>query len=103
MTPQPPLLQVAIPLGGAGQGAHEPPHELTELSSAHSPLQSWVPAGHWPMHDCPIGRHEPTHSLRSAGQVPLHEVPSQVAVPPTGALHGVQDWPHDIALVLLAH
>ena len=38
-----PAAHVAVPLGGAVQGVHEPPHELTDALSAHEGPQAWKP------------------------------------------------------------
>jgi hypothetical protein len=45
----------------------------------------------------------PAHSFIPDGQVPPHDVPSQVAVPPVGTLHAVQDDPHEVTAVLRTH
>lgn len=43
-TPQTPLLQVAVPLVGDGQGVQRLPQVCTLLFETHWPLQSWKPA-----------------------------------------------------------
>lgn len=76
---------------GTGQGVQEEPHELTLASSKQLPLQSWVPLGQVPLHAMFVAMQAPTHNFCPLGQAPPHDVPSQVAVPPIGGVHGVQD------------
>ena len=98
----PSVLQTAfMALGGTGQGLHWVPHELTLELSAHRPLQSCVPVGQTPLHDMLEGMQAPTHSFWLVGHMPPQLVPSQVAVPPTGAVQGVQDMLQVSALLLL--
>jgi hypothetical protein len=92
-----------IAFGGTGHGVHDVPHELTLSSAKQLPLQSCVFAGHMPLHAIDDGMHVPAHSFWLAGQAPPHCVPSQVAVPPVGAVHGVQDMLQLSVLVLETH
>jgi hypothetical protein len=41
---------VARPPSGAGQAEQDVPHEAGDVSSAHPPLQAWVPARHENVH-----------------------------------------------------
>jgi hypothetical protein len=93
--PQTPFSQVALALAGTVHGVHEVPHEFTSVSGAQVPLHRWRPAGHMPAQGMPGGRQALLvgHSDVPVGQVPPHVVPSQLAVPPVGAMHAVHDVP----------
>ena len=98
------LLQVAIvALAGTGHGVHDVPHEFTLVLSKQLPLHSCVPLGQLPLHAMLVGIHAPKHSFWPFGHEPPQAVPSQVAVPPVGAVHGVQDILQLPALVELKH
>jgi hypothetical protein len=89
---QTPLVQVAaVALAGTGHGVHEVPQELTLVSSKQLPLQLWVPGVQLPLHAMLTLMQAPKQSCCPFGQEPPHEVPSQVALPPVGAVQGVQD------------
>jgi hypothetical protein len=88
---------------GTGQGMHEPPHEFTLPLSKQFPLQLWVPPGQLPLQAIPLGMQLPKHSCCPFGHVPPQDVPSHVADPPVGAVHGVQDPLQLATSVLLTH
>ena len=79
--PHRPLVQVALPPVGTGQGVQLLPHELTAVSSAQTPPQRWKP----PLHDTP------------------QLVPSQVGVPLLGVAHGAQLAAHEATSMSLKH
>jgi hypothetical protein len=94
VTPQLWPSQAALPLAGVPHAVHAlGPHELVLSSERHRPLQLWVPDGHWFAHACPAGMQAPEHSFWPVRQVPPHAMPSQVAVPPVGAVHATHDTP----------
>lgn len=81
------------PVGNA-HGVHELPHVLGELFETQNPLQSWVdgPQG-WPQAALP-STHAPWQTFLPSGHFVPQAVPSQVASPPVGTGHGMQDDPH---------
>ena len=102
VNPHWPLLHVAAEaFAGTGQGVHDEPHELTLVLSKQFPLHSCVPLGQLPLHAMLVGMHAPKQSFWSLGHEPPQDVPSQVAVPPVGGVHGVQDMLQLVALVPL--
>jgi hypothetical protein len=76
------------------------PQLLVLLFDRQLPEQSCEPDGHTPMHEALVAMQAPAHSFIPDGQVPPHDVPSQVAVPPVGTGHAVQDDPQPAVLVL---
>jgi hypothetical protein len=88
---------------GTGQGVHEPPQLCTSwLDEQRPPAHMCVPAGQACMHEAlPAAAQAPPHSCMPGGHVPPHIVPSQVAVPPGGAWHGVQPPPQVCGSLLL--
>jgi hypothetical protein len=104
LNPQDVPSQEATPLAGAEQGVHDVmPQPLGLVFAWQLPLQLCVPAGHVPRQACAVGMQPPVHSFVPLGHVPPHERPSQVAVPPVGIAHAVQDAPHDPISVLTRH
>lgn len=95
--------QVAVPFIGVAQGVQAVPHEFGLVLGWQVPLQSCVPVGQTPAHDCELAMQAPAHSFIPDGQVPPHTVPSQVAVPPLeGTGQAVQLEPQELSDVLLA-
>jgi hypothetical protein len=86
-------LQVGSPCAGTGQALHIDPHELVLSLGRHTPLQSCLPPGHWPMHEVPGARHLPKQSTLPPVHSPPHMPFGQVALPPSGGSHGLHDWP----------
>jgi hypothetical protein len=101
--PQPWPPQLAMALGGDEHGVHERPQLLVLVSLAQVPLQSCVPAGHWPVHARSAAMQLPAHSFMASGHLPPHETPSQVALPPWGSLQGLHEVPQVAMSELLTH
>jgi hypothetical protein len=98
----PPAAHVAmVAFGGTGHGVQDAPQEFTLVLSKQLPLHSWVPPGQLPLHAIWLGMHAPKQSFCPPRQDPPHDVPSQVALPPVGGEHGVQDMLQLFALVAL--
>jgi hypothetical protein len=86
--------QVAVPCAGGTHAVHEVvPHDATLVFDWQVPLQSWLPGSQAPMHDAVSAMQAVPHAFCPTAQVIPHLVPSQVAVAPAGAGHGVQDVP----------
>jgi hypothetical protein len=87
--------QVAwVALAGTGHGVHDVPQACSSSGDRQSPEQACVPVGQLP-HDVPASgdTQAPWHRIFPVGQEAPQAIPSQVAVPPAGALHGVQAPP----------
>jgi len=68
-----------------------------------SPLQSWLPASHWPEHAAAASMQAPAHSFLPVGQEPPHMPFVHVADPPVGTEQGVHDIPHVATSVSRTH
>jgi hypothetical protein len=89
---------------GTGQGAQlVAPHAFTSSVDGHDPLHACVPIGQLPLHASAASMQAPLQSFRPDAQAPPHIAPSHVAVPSTGAWHGVHDFPHVRGSVSLTH
>jgi len=85
--------QVATPLGGATQGAHEAPQALASLARQRLSGQVRVPVGQLPLHDTLWSMQAPAHSFSPVGQPGTQAVPLQLTNPPIGASQGAQRSP----------
>ena len=99
--PHVPFAHEALALAGATQGEHEVPHELTLAFTRHWPLQLWVPLRQVLPQATALSRHCPAQSRIPDGQLAPHTEPSHVADPPTGAVQGVHEVPHEVGETLL--
>jgi len=72
---------------------HEVPHELTLRLSAHSPPQLCLAPAQVPEQAAPLSMQLPLHSFCPDGHAPPQLPDVQVAVPPSGTMHGVQEVP----------
>lgn len=80
------------------------PHESTLVFDAQTPLQSWVPLGHWPEQAADVATHAPAHGFIPEGQAGTQAVPLHDTVPPMGAWQAVQDeLPQLSTALLLTH
>src|SRR5262245_12584429 len=70
------------------------PQAFTSITDGHEPLHACVPPGQSTTHEAAASMHLPLHSFLFASHAPPHIVPSQVAIPSTGAWQGVHDLPH---------
>jgi hypothetical protein len=95
--------QVASAFSGGAQGMQPVPQLLRSVSATQLPLQSCLPAGHWPLHACAVGTQAPAQIFVPSGHWLPHFVPSQVALPPLGTSHGVQAVPQLPTSPLLRH
>jgi len=86
---------------GTGHGVQDVPQACSSSVDRHSPEQKWVPVAQV-VHDWAMSgvTQEPWHNVLPVGQAAPHDVPSQVAVPPGGALQGVQAPPQVLGSVL---
>lgn len=120
--PQTPLMHVAVPPVGATHAVHDAPQLLTEASLAQVPPQSCCPAGHahapfehvlpplqtlphvpqFALSVRPFTQLTPHLSAPAPGHTPPQVLLMHVAVPPTGAVHGVHNRPQLLTEVLLA-
>lgn len=92
--------QVASASGGGSQGKQPVPQLLVSVSETQLPLQSCLPAAHWPLHDCAEGMQAPAQSFVPAGHSPPHLLPSHVALPPLGVSQAVHELPQVAGSVL---
>jgi hypothetical protein len=89
---------------GSGHAVHDVvPQEFVLLFWLQSPLQLWLPVGHWLLHARPASMHAPWQSCLPEGHVPPHEPLVHVAWPPVGTAHGVHEDPQLPTSVLLRH
>jgi hypothetical protein len=98
-----PPSQVAVPFWVVAQALHDPPHELTLVLSEHRPPQAWVPPGHVALHGLVAGMQASPQTCWFAGHAAPQDIPSHVALPPSGAAHGVHDEPHVAGLEFDTH
>jgi hypothetical protein len=96
-------LQVATPLSGIAQGAQLTPHEFTLTLLRHWPAQSCVPMAQLFMQGEVMGIQLPAQSACPTGHAAPQLWPSQVAVPPVGAVQAVQEVPQLAGNVLSTH
>jgi hypothetical protein len=101
VNPHDPPLHVAVEFDGGEHGEHDVPHELVLVSLTQLLLQSCVPVGQVPLQAMLIGMQLPRQSFCPDGQLAPHEVPSHVAVPPTGGGHALHDVPQVLGSLLL--
>jgi hypothetical protein len=95
--------QVEVELAGGVHGMHAiRPHELTLVLDAQIAPHGWDPVGQSLLHGTLGSMQAPAHRRLLAGQVPPQANPSQVAVPPVGAVHAVQEVPQVATLVFEA-
>jgi hypothetical protein len=96
---QAPFAHVALPPAGAEQGMQEVPQLLTFVSDTQLLLQLCLPAGHCPSHGLSTPMQAPRQSLVPFGQDEPQLIPSQVADPPVGVGHAVQETPQVATLL----
>lgn len=91
-------LHVEVPFAGGTHGVHDVvPQLIVLVFITHVPPHKCCPAGH-------VGTHIPPDGAKPGLQVNPHVVPSHVAVPFMGAVHGIHDVvPQLIVLVFDTH
>jgi hypothetical protein len=100
--------QLAEPFdGGAGQNTHPVPHAVVLVFGWQSPPQACCPDRQTPLHAFALGMHAPEHSCIPLGHAGWQASPSQVTVPPVGAVQGAHDesstGPHVATALLSTH
>jgi hypothetical protein len=88
---------------GTEHGAHAVgPHEFTLVLDAQFPVHACDPVGQTPEQAAFTSMQAPRQAFCPVGQVTPQLPIAQVAVPPVGATHGLQDVPQLLGLVSLA-
>ncbi|MEO7035372.1 MAG: hypothetical protein ABI548_15715 [Polyangiaceae bacterium] len=103
MNPQLPFAHEASEFAGTGHEVHKFPQDVRAVFNPHRPEQLCEPLGQTPVQAALLAMQAPAHALCPEGQLAPQDFPSQLALPPTGAGHGVQPAPQWSAELFATH